>query len=176
MPFIRCTQKLLKEMGVDIRSLQDSRPSETILGDWYANRIKISRPGCLLFVNERALFSFLVLGVPKSKLSNLKEIFTDTLRQTLIQEDIDKQIIEKILAQYDTYDTIEYEKTNNRNIVSSMRYIAFMYEQLILLRGGIGECNVQEIIHDINRTIHKNIGWKYPHKVVKEMIASCHTI
>lgn len=49
-----------------------------------------------------------------------------------------------------------------------------MYEQLILLRGGIGGCNIQEIIHDLNRTIHKNIGWKYPHKVVKEMIASCH--
>lgn len=88
-----------------------------------------------------------MLGVPKSKLSNLKEIFTDNLRQTLIQENIDKQIIEKILIQYDI---IESGKTDNGNIVSSMRYIAFMYEELILLKGGIEGSDIQTIMRNRN--------------------------
>ena len=108
--------------------------------------LKYNDQDAFLFVNEKALF-FLVLGVPKSKLSNLKEIFTDNLRQTLIQENIDKQIIEKILIQYDI---IESGKTDNGNIVSSMRYIAFMYEELILLKGGIEGSDIQTIMRNRN--------------------------
>jgi len=171
MPIIRCTQKLLKEMGVNTSSLKDSNPSEAALGDWYANMIKISRSKCILFVNERTLFSFLVLKVPRTKLSNLKDVFIDNLKQTLIHEGFNKQIIKKIIGQYLN---IEYGKTNNRNIVASMNHIAFIYDVSISLKGGIRECNIQEITHNTNRTIYKNIGMRYPVELLKELIESGH--
>jgi len=171
MPVIRCTQKLLKEMGVNTSSLKDSNLSGAVLGDWYANMIKISRSKCILFVNERTLFSFLVLKAPRAKLSNLKNVFINNLKQTLIHEDIDEQVIKNII---DQYLNIEYCKTNNRSILGSMNNIAFMYEQLILLRGGIKECNIQGIIHSINEVIHENIGWKYPVELLTKLVGADH--
>jgi len=169
MPVIRCTQKLLKEIGVNTSSLKDSNPSGAVLGDWYANMIKLSGSKCILFVNERTLFSFLVLKVPRTKLSNLKNVFIDNLKQTLIHEDIDKQVIKNIINQYLN---IEYGKTNNRNIVASMNHIAFIYDVSISLKGGIRECNIQEIIHNTNRTFHKNTGMRYPDEILKDLIES----
>jgi len=172
MPLIRCTQKLLKEMEVDKSSLlSHSSPSPFILSDWYANLIKISRSKCILFVNERTLFSFLVVKTPRTKLSNFKNVFIDHLKQTLINEDIAEQTINKIINQYKD---IEYGKTNDRNIVASMRHIAYIYEVLFSLKGSIGECNLPEVTHNVNRTIFKNIGYRYPVELLKELIESSH--
>lgn len=169
MPVIRCTQKLLKEIGVNTSSLKDSSPSGALLGDWYANLIKISRSKCILFVSEGTLFSFLVLKAPRTELSNLKNVFIENLKQTLIHEGVDEKIIEKLINQYDS---TEYDKTNNRNIVASMNHMAFIYDVSISLKGGIRECNIQEIIHNTNRTFHKNTGMRYPVEILKELIES----
>ena len=70
MVCIRCTQKLLKLMNVKPSETGTDEEKEN-LGDWYANLTWIGRKKCLLFTNERILFSFLVPEVRKEELTDL---------------------------------------------------------------------------------------------------------
>lgn len=40
---IRCTQKLLKELGVENSELTESENQDSSLGDWYANIFTLDR-------------------------------------------------------------------------------------------------------------------------------------
>ncbi len=64
MQVIHCTKKLLTELG----ALGSKIPPEHaygFFGPWHANLIRIERRKCILFTNDRTLYSFLVAGVKK---------------------------------------------------------------------------------------------------------------
>jgi hypothetical protein len=50
---IRCTRKLLSRLGHT--SVDESAASSTLLGDWYANLVSVSRARFVLCVSERTL-------------------------------------------------------------------------------------------------------------------------
>ena len=57
---LRCTQKLLKRLGVP-KKVETSAPMPTnVLGDWYANLLHIERQQLVLCMNERSLLVVLV--------------------------------------------------------------------------------------------------------------------
>lgn len=60
MRILYCTQKLLKELNVLPLSDPGEVSSSEGLGNWYANLLRIERRKCLLFTNEKTLYSFLV--------------------------------------------------------------------------------------------------------------------
>jgi len=80
MRIIHCTQKLLKEMGNP--SLVDIHADIEGLGNWYANIIRIVRNKCLLFTNEKTLYSFLIPNVRKANLQNIVDEFLVNLSFT----------------------------------------------------------------------------------------------
>jgi len=66
MRIIHCTRKLLKEIDVPLVE-PDKIPSPTEgLGNWYANLLRIDRRKCLLFTNEKSLYTFLIPKVLKA--------------------------------------------------------------------------------------------------------------
>jgi hypothetical protein len=70
MRTLHCTLKLLKELGNP--PLQISTPeTHEGLGNWYANLLRIDRRKCLMFTNEKTLYSFLIPRVMKQNLKNL---------------------------------------------------------------------------------------------------------
>ena len=58
MPLLRCTEKLFKAMKTTPGSEQ-VEIAQFALGDWYANLLRIIRKQCVIFMNERTLFSLL---------------------------------------------------------------------------------------------------------------------
>jgi hypothetical protein len=59
MPLIRCTRKLLEAIGGHVAS--SAEPGHAaLLGDWYANLIRIERSKCVILRSERTLLTFTV--------------------------------------------------------------------------------------------------------------------
>jgi hypothetical protein len=72
---IHCTKKLLKELDVPLVE-SDKIPSNSEgLGNWYANLFRIERRKCVIFTNEKTLYTFLIPKVLKINLRNIEEEF-----------------------------------------------------------------------------------------------------
>ena len=65
MQISHCTKKLLHELGALGSKIPAEHPAG-VLGPWHANLIRIERRKCILFTNDRTLYSFLVPGVKKT--------------------------------------------------------------------------------------------------------------
>ena len=84
MGLIRCTQKVLTEIGLKASSLAaDSDPDEE-LALWYANLIYLSRKKNLIFTNPATCFSLVVPCVKREEIKKLPHIFIDALVLSLI--------------------------------------------------------------------------------------------
>jgi len=62
----RCTAKVQKELSIKPSELVDAKESNTLLGDWYINLFTVDRRKTYIFVNEKTLLSFILVGVKKS--------------------------------------------------------------------------------------------------------------
>jgi len=159
MQLIRCTAKLLKEMRLKSRDLEQAEPPFSFLGQWHANLIHINRRKTLLFVNDRTLFNFVVPDVARSQIKDLREEFRSTLSCVLAAESIPDKVRNRILEEYED---IEYAKSSNRSVLGSANDLAFHYKYQILEAGGVHSWRVPTIIQDLNRMPLQAIKFKFP--------------
>lgn len=127
MRLIRCTQNLLKKLKVSspyTDSFQDA-----ILGDWFANIFRIGRKQCVIFVNEKTLFSFIVYGI-RLKPKTLSDAFIRYLKFVLVEEGIPQALVQQICLRYQD---IEFAVTNSRSILGSMNDLVFLYRHTVML-------------------------------------------
>jgi hypothetical protein len=88
MQLIRCTKKLQKEMGLKNSDMSENEPNDSYLGSWHANMIYIDGKKCLLFVNDKTLFNFIVPDITKTQIRELSKIFKSTLACVLSAEGV----------------------------------------------------------------------------------------
>ena len=167
MPILKCTQKLLKVIGIQPTSQPDVPP--TLLGDWSANLLSISRQKVLLFTNEATLYSFAVLGVRKAELSSLADLFLQNLRVNLAAEDMPEHVIAKVAAQYRG---LRMGRTDNRSVLGSMNELAMLLRQDVVDAGGFGGCDLQAINRQLNRTPHRPLGGKFAADLLHERLVA----
>lgn len=67
-----CTKKLLDDLHIQVETLAPVDVSRALLGNWYAHVVRFSRRKCLLFANERSLYSFLSFGFKGGALSTFR--------------------------------------------------------------------------------------------------------
>ena len=75
MQLIRCTKKLQKEMGLKPSDLCAEEPRFSYHGPWHANLIHIDQRKCVLFVNDKTLFNFIVPDLSKAQIRDLDKLF-----------------------------------------------------------------------------------------------------
>ena len=80
MQLIRCTAKLLKEMGLKKSDLIGDAPRFSFLGQWHANLIHINRKKCVLFANDKTLINFIVPDVSRAEIRELDVMFKEVFR------------------------------------------------------------------------------------------------
>ena len=100
MRLIHCTQKLLKELAVVPTDTDATQMNSEGLGNWYANILRFDRRKCILFTNERTLYSFLVPGVLKKDLIRFNSLFINHLAFNLQYEGFSTVVIERVLEEY----------------------------------------------------------------------------
>ena len=160
MQLIRCTAKLLKEMGLKKTDLVDESPKFSFLGQWHANLIYINRRKCIIFVNDKILLNFIVADVSRAQIRKLNGIFESMFRCFLASEGFSKELVEKILAEYSE---VKFAKSNSRSVLGSLNNLAFYYEYSICSSGGLHSPEVPAIIARLNRMpMRASVGYIYP--------------
>lgn len=167
MQLIRCTQKLLEEMAqqqedLTIRGSDDS----SLLGSWHADLIYIDRRKCLLFVNDKTLFNFLIPDVPRRQIREMDKLFLGFLQCILSDEGFDQSIKDDIQSEYRE---LGYAKTSSKRVLSSMNELAFHYKLHVQAEGGVYRCNLPEIIRKMNRVPMSAIEQVYAIKALKAL-------
>jgi hypothetical protein len=159
MTLLHCTRKLLKELDVHLVE-PDKIPQPTEwLGNWYANLLRIDRRKCLLFTNEKTLYTFLIPKVKKENLKNIEDEFDIYLNYNLQCEGFGIEVINRVMQEYQE---IGFAKTSNRQVLGSMNEFAFEYDYFIRREGGLEKARIFEINKEINRTPMSPLKFKYP--------------
>ena len=148
MQLIRCTKKLQKEMGLKKTDLVETEPEHSFLGSWHANLLYINKRKCVLFVNDKTLFNFIVPDVRRSQIKELDKLFTFHLAPVIASEDLSEKVQAAIMAEYQD---LAYAKTNNRSVLGSMNDLALNYKYFILREGSVHSPKIPEIIRELNR-------------------------
>jgi hypothetical protein len=167
MQLLRCTKKLQKEMRLKKCDLSENEPSESHLGSWHVNLIHIDGKKCLLFVNDRTLFNFIVPGIMRAQIRELSRIFKNTLECVLFDEGIPEITINKIMSEYES---IQYANTNNKSVMGSMNDLAFHYKYHIQSEGGVHSYAVPSIIKKLNRMPMGALEYVYSAEALKVVL------
>jgi hypothetical protein len=148
MPYLKCTKKLLEEM--DVQADSSTSEDEGILGDWYANLLFIERKKCLLFVNVKTRFCFLMSDLKRVHIKNLSVVFRDGLFGALLSEGYGAPMIEHIISEYDQ---LSYGKATDRAVLGSMTEYAKTYDYWIASEGGLARCNLKSLNKQMNQML-----------------------
>ncbi len=167
MRIIHCTRKLLKELDVTLVEPDKISQPTGGLGNWYANLLKIDRRKCLLFTNEKTLYSFLIPNVLKKNITNIVEEFLINLSFNLQAEGFGLEVIRTVMQEYKG---IGFAKTASKKVLGSMNQLAFEYEVFIEGKEGLENVKILEMNRDINRTILKGIKFLHPIEALRALL------
>jgi len=169
MRIIHCTRKLLKELEAPlVEPDKITQPTEG-LGNWYANLLRIDKRKCLLFTNEKSLYTFLIPKILKANLKSIEQEFLINLSYNLQYEGIELDVINRVMQECHE---IGFAKTSNRQVLGSMHQLAFEYEVLVEQKEGLKNIRILELNKHINRTILGALKYKYPIEALKDLLTS----
>lgn len=117
---LRCTQKLLDRLN----STPDPQPSptDTVLGDWYANLIRVGRIQVVLAVSERTL---LPVVVPARDGRSLAQRLSEALEPMLTTVGVPEG---DAIAERGAMQRWALGKTANRRVLGSLNDLAFQLQ------------------------------------------------
>ena len=167
MHLLRCTKKLMTEMGLREKDLAQEEEDTTGLGDWYANLFKYSRYKCLIFTNEMTLFSFVIFRVGKREITKLSGEFHYHMHLALKHEGIPDNIILAILKDYHH---MGYGKTANRSVLGSMNDMISHYKFVVDGLDNLDSDSLQSLNHELNRIPLKANKYKYPIEKLQDVL------
>jgi len=157
-------KKTPKGNGAKKSDLSEDEPKESYLGSWHANLIYIDRKKCLLFVNDKTLFNFIVPDISRAQIKELSNIFRVNLECVLAAEGVPKKAKTKIMSEYAS---IKYTNTNSKSILGSMNDLAFHYKYLIQSEGGVYSYAVPSIIKKLNHMPMGALEYVFPIDALK---------
>ena len=164
---LKCTAKVIKELGLKSGKLAIPVQGESILGNWYLNLFTVDRRKTFIFVNERTLLSFIVFGVRKSNIDKTPEIFLNGLDHLLILESFEPDAVKRA---FQGYESLEFTKTNSRKVLGNMNDLVDMYRYHLLYEGGFRSADIGSIIMRINRTPQRNLEWSSSIDIVRGLL------
>ncbi len=156
MPLIRCTQRLLKELGTPKAELVEKAQDPGLLGDWYATLFRVDRRKCILFTNAKTLYAFVVPAVRKDMLKALEEFFCTHLEQNLRAEGFPNETIRLVL---DAHRELQIGKTKSRSILGSMNDYAYRFEYHVAWEGGLMYIDAIDVNKQLNLAPMNAIGY-----------------
>ena len=145
MAIIRCTAKLLKELGAN----QLTRSGQSLsLWDWHANLLRIERKKWVLFTNDQTLYSFFVRFVKRPLPPDFVKMFRLGLFKSLMGEGFAEPLVDRALRDHRN---IVIAKATSRSVLGSMNDLAFQLKCLIEAMGGLAHADLSEVNREMNR-------------------------
>lgn len=154
MGVIRCTRRLLSELQV--KSGDDSGQSTGFSG-WHANLLRIDRRKCVLFTNDKTLYTFLVTGMKKPEFENILEVFRLNLFKNIAKEKLPQSQVELV---FNEHRELMITRTNSRSVLGSMNDLAYQAKYLIYDMGGLSNIDHHVLNYELNRIPMGAIGYR----------------
>lgn len=159
---IKCTKKLLNEVG-QFSTPNDSLHAPVVLGDWHANLFYIQHKKCILFTNDRTLFSIVIFNKKRQELIDFQQLFVETLLFIIYLEGFGVDTIETIRNECKN---VIITKTDSRSVLGSMN--DRLLELSCILQGGV---TYEELHKKLNRTIVLNRDFHRPIDGIRKLLA-----
>ena len=154
----KCTKKVQDFIGLKPSDLSEIEPERFVLGNWFVNSFTQNCRKVLVFMEEKTLFSFIIIGVRKEHIKTLRKHFLEGLCLQLKAEGISPQAV---LAFSNNETVLQYTKTDNRSKVGSMTDLINLYSAWIESAGGLSEIDVVEMGMKLNRVPQTNLKLTY---------------
>lgn len=154
MAIVRCTAKLLKELGTNQLTETSQSPS---LWDWHANLLRIERKKWVLFTNDQTLYSFFVRFVKRPLPPDFVEMFRLGLFKSLMGEALTELLVENALRDHRN---VVIARTKSRGVLGSMNDLAFQLKCLIEIMGGLARADLSEVNREMNRIPMRAINYR----------------
>jgi len=149
--FLCCTKKIIDLLGV-IPNQYEPENDTSVLGPWYANLFLVERKKCLIFVNSRTLFCFIVINQAKKDIEQISNMFRRNLLKRLHAESISPDIIARIMKDHEK---ITICKTSDRKILGSMNEFIFHFRVICEMEEGLANIDTDKVNTQIARNIMK---------------------
>jgi hypothetical protein len=117
---LRCTQKLLARLRAE--PVEDPGQADTVLGDWYANMVRVGRQQVVLAVSDRTL---LPVVIPAKEGRTLAQRLARALEPVLVSLDLPA---EEVVAECRAMQDVAIGRTTNRRVLGSLNELAFQLE------------------------------------------------
>lgn len=151
-------------MGLKKNDIFERDVDDSYLGSWHANLIYIDGKKCVLFVNDKTLFNFIIPDISRAQIRDLSSIFKVNLECVLAAEGIPENAKAIIMSEYVS---IQYANTNSKSILGSMNDLAFHYKYHIQSEGGVHSHAVPCIISKLNRMPMGALEYVFPIEALK---------
>lgn len=168
MAIIKCTTKLLNELGVKSTNAPDQPPS---LCDWHANMLWLDRKKHVLFTNDQTLYSLLVPWNKSPRSTYFMERFRLGLLKNLMSEGLGEVQIEYLLSEHAQ---ISIAKTNSRSVLGSMNDLSLQIKSMIFMSDGLTDVNLSEVNRQLNRIPMSAIQYKVSIDELKRRLSDTH--
>ncbi len=152
---LRCTRKLLRELGVRADGLSLD-PVDGFLGSWFANLLRVDRRKCVLFTNSITLFSFFEPGLVKNDFRDIDRVFGVGLISSLRAEGLGTEVRQRVLSECRH---VVLGPTNNRSVLGSMNDLACQVRAHLSLEDGLRGLDLGRLNRRLNRTPMSAIGY-----------------
>ncbi len=175
MLVFKCTKKLQDFLSLKASDISDASSNNTLLGAWYVNQIIINRRKVLVFMNEKTLLSFIVIGVKKSK--TIKDDFTAIFLHHFFNFMKSMEFpMSKMGQMMDDYQDVQFCKTDSRQALGNLNDLVFLYEHMIYDHGSLESCDLNDVILKMNDIPQKNLGHKTSRQIAYELLSDPHLV
>ncbi|MCG2711578.1 MAG: hypothetical protein L6416_04560 [Candidatus Omnitrophica bacterium] len=149
---IRCTAKLLKEMGITKNDLVEKTSSESALDEWYAHLFFLARRKCVLFAHAKTYYGFVAYDVKREDIRKLDEVFRKNFGYRLYEDGFSPEAIKKANT---VSDTVVYSRTIDRHVLSTMNQMIYEFGACLDRHGFITSQTLKKSSDFLPRTPHK---------------------
>lgn len=164
---IRCTTKVLKEIGITKSALVEVLESDNPLDEWCVNLFYFNRQKCLIFTNAASLFSFIVHGIYRKEIRGIEELFLKELPRALYYENFSADQIKFVINQFRH---IELARTINRSVLASMNGLVARYLCFKSYATRSGEIDDTEMQCQLNKMPMRICEYKLPIDNFKDIL------
>ncbi|WP_231956085.1 DUF6933 domain-containing protein [Aneurinibacillus soli] len=151
---IQCTKKLASELKFDISG--DKPINRDPLYSWHAHLFLWNRRKCVLVMNNKTRYNFVLFGLRKDDFKQFDDIVVHAIAENLLGDGADKAIIDKYVQ---NCTSVSYTVTSDRSIISQINEMIMAAECKMTQDKLDG---TEPDIGELNRWLNRYIMMKLP--------------
>jgi hypothetical protein len=163
---IQCTKKLGDEMKLKLSppGPEKSKP----LYAWHAHLFKLSRQKCVIVMNNKTRYNFILTGLKKKEFDSLHTVIVQAMSENLLADGMDAASVDTYMEQCET---VAFTATSERSLLGQINemIMAVQYEY----ERHEGDLNVYETNRRLNRFIMMKLP-KYSGELMREELTAAY--